>query len=82
MSYNGWKNRETWNVALWIGNDERLYQSAVQFMKQYCGRAPYRDFVWDWAGIAYMHTPDGVSYYGKQLSLRELNGFMRELKGE
>jgi hypothetical protein len=23
--YNGWTNYETWNVALWTGNDEGLY---------------------------------------------------------
>lgn len=22
MAYNGWKNYETWNVALWYGNDQ------------------------------------------------------------
>ena len=27
-AYNGWKNYETWNVALWIGNDEGLYELA------------------------------------------------------
>ena len=26
--YNGWKNYETWNVALWLGNDESLYELA------------------------------------------------------
>ena len=27
-TYNGWKNWESWNVALWIGNDEVLYLMA------------------------------------------------------
>jgi hypothetical protein len=25
MEYNGWKNYETWNVALWLGNDQGTY---------------------------------------------------------
>lgn len=32
--YNGWKNYETWNVALWAANDEALYL-AVQAQKPY-----------------------------------------------
>ena len=26
--YNGWENYETWNVALWVNNDEGLYNIA------------------------------------------------------
>ena len=28
MSYNGWTNYETWNVALWMDNDEPTYHIA------------------------------------------------------
>jgi hypothetical protein len=26
MAYNGWKNYETWNVALWIDNEQHTYR--------------------------------------------------------
>ena len=28
VEYNGWTNYETWNVGLWLGGDEGLYDIA------------------------------------------------------
>jgi hypothetical protein len=35
QEYNGWKNYETWNVALWINNDQGL-QETVRDMAREC----------------------------------------------
>ena len=78
MSYNGWKNRETWNVALWIGNDEGLYRAAKEFMGTYKGRSPYREFV-SYACLEGKKTGDGVRWLDAKLAMSELNNMMREM---
>ena len=32
--FNGSKNWETWNVGLWIQNDERMYRVALAYVDQ------------------------------------------------
>jgi len=48
--YNGWKNRETWLVALWLGNtdpytDERSREIACRNAKLYEKADMLREFV-------------------------------------
>ena len=57
MSYNGWTNWETWNVAMWIGNDEMLNRIMTLTAKG------------DWdlfkplaMQFGITQTPDGVSF--------------------
>jgi hypothetical protein len=30
VEYNGWTNRETWAAALWINNDQGMYETFVE----------------------------------------------------
>jgi len=77
--YNGWKNRQTWNVALWISNDEGLYRVACEFMRNNANaKAPYARFI-KHGGLVDMRTPDNISFSGTRLDYGALNDFMREL---
>ena len=70
-TYNGWENYETWNVALWIGNDEGLYDIARR-----CD--DYQDFVDSIEGLI-KTTGDGVSFTSDKLNFHELNDMIEDL---
>jgi hypothetical protein len=77
-SYNGWKNYATWNVALWMNNDEGLYRDARAFMRRHGDdRSPYESYI-EQAGLS-KKTPDGVAWDAETLDIPALNSMMREL---
>ena len=81
-NYNGWKNRATWNVALWIENDEGLYNTARDYLKMRKAKGKvgyYAGFI-RWAGMQEEKTPDGFKWLGSRLCLSELNDMIRELE--
>lgn len=58
-TYNGYKNWNTWNVSLWINNDESLYFHALELVKKYGeSRAAYKL----WGELKGQKTPDGARY--------------------
>jgi hypothetical protein len=69
ISYNGWENYQTWNVALWILNDEGLYNLAME-----CG--DYETFL-ELVGNA--TTGDGVRFADPRVNVIQLNSDIFDL---
>lgn len=90
-TYNGWANYETWNVALYINNDEGYYYLAKRFVQQateksgiYLAFVRYGElYTHDWAceryGVNVGETPDGVFWLDPKLDLDELDEMMWEI---
>lgn len=71
---NGWANFETWNVALWISNDEGLNGLASnRWTRDYAG---FRDYLKNECNINY--TPDGVDYSDPVLDIEALDTLIQE----
>ena len=81
VTYEGWKNYATWNVALWLNNEYNIYTGAVEFMKDYKGKAPYKAFIAD-CGLYSQRTPDKIKWAGVNLDYKRLNEMMWELAPE
>ena len=75
--YNGWKNHATWNVALWIGGDQGLYEFAKECES-------YNDFVEQLrevsgdSSIGYQ-TPDRVAWNDSGIDIAELDEYIANL---
>ena len=76
-SYNGWKNYETWNVALWLGNDYPLYNCTKGYATY---KSPYLSLRIDLRdSLGFKTTQDGVSLWDKKLDINALDKCIREM---
>jgi len=67
--YNGWSDWTTWNCALWIGNDQGLYNMARNCVD-------YVDFINNVIDFL-PKTPDGAIW--DEADVFEMNEMMAEL---
>lgn len=61
-TYNGHKNWNHWNVSLWIGNDEGLYNLARRMRRGKNATDAAREFIRELAECNITRTPDGAPY--------------------
>ena len=72
-TFNGWANWETWNVALWIQNDESLYSAARQCQGSY---AALLEMLWECGS---KETPDGCRWNDLKVDAEAICEMMTEL---
>ncbi len=81
--YNGWANYETWNAALWLQNDEAMYEQAVQFVLSCRMLDVPVEYARFHNSLAIMFrspmTPDGVNWSNPAIDHAEMDQMLNEL---
>ena len=71
-TYNGWTDWTTWNCALWINNEQSIYNVAAV-----CDT--YSDFLWEMQAMCgFYSTPDGADY--GEANYDEMNLLIQEIQ--
>lgn len=68
-TYNGWSSYETWNVVLWIQNDESI-QEVIEVHDVCC----YEELLELFYEYGTKETPDGVKWNDPKVNRAEING--------
>ena len=66
MSYKGYTNYGTWNVCIWISNDEGLNNLSILCRN-------YDEFVVAMRKLGSLETPDHVAWDDSNLDIDEIN---------
>jgi hypothetical protein len=76
-TYNGWPNYDTWNVMLWLDNDEgmyRFYRGQARMMRILADNA--KEIALQAFGSD--RTPDGVDLHSSKIRWGSIASAMRE----
>lgn len=80
QTYNGWANYETWNVSLWIQNNQFLYNTAIACVEYVSDdETPYEKFIRNMHNGDSPTTNDGVSWDDELVNHDEINEMMLEI---
>jgi hypothetical protein len=71
-TYNGYANYETWNVSLWLQNDETLYNVARKY-DRYDALIPRLEYAFG------KMTPDGVRWMDGLIDTAEIDAVLADL---
>lgn len=70
--YCGYKNYQTWNMALWINNDEGIYEMAKECKN-------YKELVEYLRECNITETPDEVAWNDSGIDEKRLNELIEEI---
>ena len=74
-TFNGWANYETWNVALYIQNEEPVYRHArIHGYRGYDSMIPWLEGYFN-----QQMTPDGVRFMDGIIDTDELDEMLQEI---
>jgi len=78
IGYNGWKNYETWNVALWLANDRPTYLVSEGYKTYPQPYLSFRDDLRKGPMLTCTTTGDGISLWDTSLDINALDEMIRE----
>jgi hypothetical protein len=78
--YNGWKNRQTWNIALHINGDEIIYRNACRLVSA-IGKKPTIKQTQDIVDELFDEmTSDGVSTIDRAIDWKAIREVLEEAR--